>query len=86
MLNIDISKTLAGRQLVNIGVEKGKKLGIEKGKKVGVKEGKKEGKKEGVISVARNMSKEGLNRSLIQKFHLFYTFSILIALVALLLL
>jgi len=40
MLNLDISKTLAGKQLIQIGVIKGKKEAIKEAIKEGIKEGK----------------------------------------------
>ena len=55
MLNLNLEKTKAGKELVSMGVEIGEKKGKKEGKKEGEKKGKREGKKEGSLLKAREM-------------------------------
>ena len=60
MLNFDLSNTVAGKQLIGIGHERGEKKGIKKGEKKGIKKGG--------LNTAKKMLKDGFKFNQIKKY------------------
>ena len=66
MLNFDISKTVAGKQLIEIGEQigekKGELIGVKKGELIGVKKGEKKG----LIQTASKMLQKGFEPQVVK--------------------
>ena len=63
MLNFDISNTLAGKQLIEIGEQ----IGIEQGVKQGVKQGVRQGRKNEKIATAKVLFQRGFEPEVIRE-------------------
>ena len=66
MLNFDISKTVAGKQLVEMGRQIGTKQGVKQGVKQGREQGVKQGRELGLMQTASKMLQKGFKPQIIK--------------------
>jgi len=70
MFDFDISNTLVGQELIQVGEKKGEKIGQKKGEKIGQKKGEKIGQKKGEKIGQKKATKKIIATLMAEKFNI----------------